>query len=70
MSLLYISVNWMNIFRLPIFAPVKADAKTPFNHKEHKVGTKYTKVKYYISVLCELCVKPLRPLQLKDFIFL
>ena len=26
-----------------------------FNHKEHKVGTKNTKVKIYISVLCDLC---------------
>ena len=45
MSLLYISVNWMNIFQLPLFTPVKADAKTPFNHKEHKVGVKYAKIK-------------------------
>jgi hypothetical protein len=30
-----------------------------FNHKEHKEGTKYTKLKSYISELCDLCVNPL-----------
>jgi hypothetical protein len=38
---------------------LKGLLKSLFNHKEHKVGTKYTKLKNYISVLCDLCVNPL-----------
>jgi hypothetical protein len=33
--------------------------KVPFNHKAHKEGSKYTKVKTYISSLCVLGEKPL-----------
>ena len=43
--------------------------KVLFNRKEHKVGAKYAKVRAYISVLCDLCVEPLRPLRLIDFDF-
>ena len=43
--------------------------KNCFNHKAHKEGTKYTKVKSYFIILCALCVKPLRPLWLVDFDF-
>ena len=29
------------------------------NHKEHKEGTKDTKLKSYITALCDLCANPL-----------
>jgi len=32
--------------------------KVLFNHKEHKEGAKGTKLKFYISDLCDLCVNP------------
>jgi hypothetical protein len=34
-----------------------------------KINAKYAKVIAYISALCDLCVKPLRPLRLMDFDF-
>jgi len=43
--------------------------KVLFNHKVHKVGSKYTKVMFYISVLCDLYVNPLCPLWLMVFDF-
>jgi hypothetical protein len=30
--------------------------KSLFNHKGHKVGIEYTKLKTYTAVLCDLCV--------------
>jgi hypothetical protein len=48
---------------------VGAVEKVFFNHKVHKEGTKYTKVKIYISALCDLCENTLRPLWLMDFNF-
>jgi hypothetical protein len=33
--------------------------KSFFNPKEHKEGTKYTKLKPSINVLCDLCEMPL-----------
>ena len=37
---------------------IKGLLKSLFNHKEHKEGTKDTKLKPCIIVLCELCLKP------------
>jgi hypothetical protein len=34
---------------------VWAVEKVPFNHKAHKEGSKFTKVRSYISALCVLC---------------
>jgi hypothetical protein len=35
---------------------LEADEKVLFNHKVHKAGAKYTKLKVNISGLCDLCV--------------
>jgi hypothetical protein len=41
--------------------------RNPFNRREHKEGTKHIKLKQCFSVLCDLCVTPLRSLWLMDF---
>jgi hypothetical protein len=41
----------MNTSDLPIWNL----GKVLFNHKEHKVGTKGTKLKHYNINLCDLC---------------
>jgi hypothetical protein len=47
-----------SLYFFNIYQPIKnfwGAEKAFFNHKEHKEGTKYTKVKIYISALCDLC---------------
>jgi hypothetical protein len=44
--------------------------KVLFNRKVHKEGAKNAKLRTSNSALCDLCVKPLRPLRLMDFDFL
>jgi hypothetical protein len=49
---------------------VGAVEKILFNRRVRKVVAKHTKLRHCYSVLCDLCVKPLRPLRLMDFNFL
>jgi hypothetical protein len=51
------------------FLTAKPARLTPFG-RVHKEGAKFTKGTFCISVLCDLCVSPLRPLWLMDFYFL
>ncbi|HCU18643.1 MAG TPA: hypothetical protein DF818_05140, partial [Bacteroidales bacterium] len=54
--------------------PIEGVEKDLFNREGHKVGAKHTKLKQYISALCDLSVIPIaigtsRPLRLMDFHF-
>ena len=50
-------------------ARIDADSSLLVTAENAKDCAKHAKIKHWYYVLCELCVKPLRPLRLMDFDF-